>query len=140
MMYTLLKPIIESRVRRNIIMSVEEAVRKVLGAADARLFQMRRGSRGSGSNSSGSMGSTNNNNDNKLASGAVTPTPASSFASSSSSASAATSASAPAMGYGVPMVSTAAPGGVAAAVEDKSTQLDTSNKRVPGYGGASVPI
>jgi cell pole-organizing protein PopZ len=139
MMYTLLKPIIESRVRRNIIMSVEEAVRKVLGAADARLFQMRRGSRGSGSNSSGSMGSTNNKND-KLASGAVTPTPASSFASSSSSASAATSASAPAMGYGVPMVSTAAPGGVAAAVEDKSTQLDTSNKRVPGYGGASVPI
>ena len=40
-MYTLLKPIIESRVRRNIIMSVEETVRKVLTVADERLFQLR---------------------------------------------------------------------------------------------------
>ena len=40
-MYTLLKPIIESRLRRNIIMSVEETVQKVLMAADAQLFKMR---------------------------------------------------------------------------------------------------
>ena len=54
-MYTLLKPIIESRVRRNIIMSIEDTVRKVLTMADERLFAMRRSSGGIGQ-SSGSYG------------------------------------------------------------------------------------
>jgi len=57
-MYTLLKPIIESRVRRNIIMSIEDTVRKVLTMADERLFAMRRSSGGVGQSAGSSYGQT----------------------------------------------------------------------------------